>query len=179
MKFAARSSVDAEDLLNAGLLKLYELLPDYNPDKSSWATFAISRFSWFCNDFGRCADNRPTCQFHNRTQTRSVSAVSLEYLNTAERNGERAVMERIGRPDPVLEELEAADSFADLIKDLGKMARQVMLLRYVEALTMREIGEVLNVHQSRVSQIHKEAIAHLIETRKVRRPYVRVNSETN
>jgi len=48
-----------------------------------------------------------------------------------------------------------------LIKGLSREERLVLLLYYFEEMTMAEIGSVLNLSESRVSQIHKEILTRL------------------
>jgi len=50
---------------------------------------------------------------------------------------------------------------AAAIDQLPKRERQVIALYYLEELTMKEIGEVLDVTESRVSQIRSQAISRL------------------
>ena len=47
------------------------------------------------------------------------------------------------------------------IEALPERERMVMTLYYYEETTMREIGLILGVHESRVSQIHASAVLHL------------------
>ena len=47
------------------------------------------------------------------------------------------------------------------IDQLPGRERQVLTLYYFEELTMKEVGEVLGVGESRVSQIHGQALAHV------------------
>jgi RNA polymerase sigma factor FliA len=49
------------------------------------------------------------------------------------------------------------------LEDLGKKERQVVTLYYLEELTMKEVGIVLGVGESRVSQIHSAALERLRE----------------
>ena len=49
------------------------------------------------------------------------------------------------------------------ISELPDKERQVLSLYYYEELTMKEIGAVLGVGESRVSQIHSMAVLHLRE----------------
>lgn len=52
--------------------------------------------------------------------------------------------------------------FAELLaRGLAREERLVLLLYYYEDMTMAEIGSVLNLSESRVSQIHKEIIQRL------------------
>ncbi len=48
-----------------------------------------------------------------------------------------------------------------LTRGLNREERLVMVLYYYEGLTMAEIGQVLNLSESRVSQIHKDVIERL------------------
>ena len=50
---------------------------------------------------------------------------------------------------------------AEAIEALPQQEKVVIALYYHEELTMKEIGQVLDVTESRVSQIHTKAIFHL------------------
>ena len=50
---------------------------------------------------------------------------------------------------------------ADAISRLPEREKLVITLYYYEELTLREIGEVLGVTESRVSQLHTKAILRL------------------
>lgn len=50
---------------------------------------------------------------------------------------------------------------ANALEDLEEKERQVVTLYYLEELTMKEVGEVLGVGESRVSQIHSVALVRL------------------
>src|SRR5207244_9446344 len=56
---------------------------------------------------------------------------------------------------------EARESIADAISRLPEREKLVITLYYYEDLTLREIGEVLGVTESRVSQLHTKAILRL------------------
>ena len=47
------------------------------------------------------------------------------------------------------------------IEDLPEREKMMMALYYEEELNLREIGEVLGVSESRVCQVHTQAIARL------------------
>lgn len=68
------------------------------------------------------------------------------------------------QPDQPLENLQKADfkqGLAGAIKGLPERERLVMALYYDEELNLREIGEVLGVSESRVCQIHGQALIRL------------------
>jgi RNA polymerase sigma factor FliA len=66
-------------------------------------------------------------------------------------------------PDPQasLSETEMKEAIADAIARLPEREKLVVTLYYYEELTLREIGEVLGVTESRVSQLHTKAILRL------------------
>jgi RNA polymerase sigma factor FliA len=59
---------------------------------------------------------------------------------------------------------ERKQMLADAIAQLPKREQQVLSLYYQEELTMKEVGAVLGVGESRVSQIHSVAVARLRAT---------------
>ncbi len=56
---------------------------------------------------------------------------------------------------------ELRNALSDAIDKLPERKRKIVALYYLEELTMKEIGEVLSVTESRVSQMHTQAIVHL------------------
>jgi RNA polymerase sigma factor for flagellar operon FliA len=66
-------------------------------------------------------------------------------------------------PDPqsALSQTELREAIADAIARLPEREKLVVTLYYYEELTLREIGEVLGVTESRVSQLHTKAVLRL------------------
>jgi len=64
-------------------------------------------------------------------------------------------------PDAVIEADEVRRVMRQEIKKLPERERTVLVLYYDENLTLGEIGEVLGVTESRVSQIHTKAVLQL------------------
>ena len=56
---------------------------------------------------------------------------------------------------------ETRSQLAAAIDALPEKERLVVSLYYVEELTMKEIGSVIGVNESRVSQIHSKAVSRL------------------
>jgi RNA polymerase sigma factor for flagellar operon FliA len=56
---------------------------------------------------------------------------------------------------------ETRHHLTEAIDRLSERERQVVALYYVEELTMKEIGAVLGVTESRVSQVHTQAVVRL------------------
>src|SRR3712207_719495 len=68
-----------------------------------------------------------------------------------------------GAPDPahLMDATELKDRMADAIARLPEREKLVVALYYYENLTLREIGEVLGVTESRISQLHTKAVLRL------------------
>ncbi|NPU99824.1 MAG: RNA polymerase sigma factor WhiG [Brevinematales bacterium] len=64
-------------------------------------------------------------------------------------------------PDVVAEKDEIKKLIARALMDLPEREKQVLILYYYEGLTLKEIGSILAVTESRVSQLHTKAIMRL------------------
>jgi RNA polymerase sigma factor for flagellar operon FliA len=78
--------------------------------------------------------------------------------------GEDGLAQTHRQPNQPLENLQNCDfkqGLAGAIKGLPERERLVMALYYDEELNLREIGEILGVSESRVCQIHGQALIRL------------------
>ena len=62
------------------------------------------------------------------------------------------------QPDQVCARHQLQNTLAQAMKHLPERYQKVVFLYYTNEMTMKEIGEVLGVNESRVSQIHKTAL---------------------
>ncbi|MBO6100933.1 MAG: sigma-70 family RNA polymerase sigma factor, partial [Spirochaetaceae bacterium] len=60
-------------------------------------------------------------------------------------------------PDVIVEREEVRRVIIEAINDLPEKEKMVLVLYYYEDLTFKEIGQVLNVSESRISQLHTKA----------------------
>jgi RNA polymerase sigma factor for flagellar operon FliA len=65
------------------------------------------------------------------------------------------------QPDAILEREETKRMLVEAIQRLPQKEREVIALYYYEGLTLKEIGKVLGVTESRVSQLHTKTIMRL------------------
>ncbi|MBI3090187.1 MAG: FliA/WhiG family RNA polymerase sigma factor [Candidatus Tectomicrobia bacterium] len=65
------------------------------------------------------------------------------------------------QPERQLDQQELQGVMAKAVDELNEKERLVITLYYYEELTMKEIGEVLGITESRVSQIHSKAMLTL------------------
>jgi RNA polymerase sigma factor FliA len=68
------------------------------------------------------------------------------------------------QPDQVCSRREMSSAIAVAMKNLPARHQKVVFLYYTNEMTMKEIGEVLGVNESRVSQIHKLALEKMATT---------------
>jgi RNA polymerase sigma factor for flagellar operon FliA len=68
---------------------------------------------------------------------------------------------RADDPQESLDSSEVKDRLTEAIASLPEREQLVVALYYYENLTLREIGEVLGVTESRVSQVHTKAVMRL------------------
>ncbi|HEX41139.1 MAG TPA: FliA/WhiG family RNA polymerase sigma factor [Phycisphaerales bacterium] len=64
-------------------------------------------------------------------------------------------------PQAGLEKTELIETLARAIACLSERQRQVIILYYQQQLTMKQIAEVFNITESRVSQLHASALFNL------------------
>ncbi|MEE8574991.1 MAG: FliA/WhiG family RNA polymerase sigma factor [Thermodesulfobacteriota bacterium] len=96
----------------------------------------------------------------------SVAVFSLEDMGFSESGSERNILECIADPqgvDPVetlnLKQRKAA--LGSAIDKLAEKERTVLTLYYYEDMNLKEIGAVIGVTESRVCQLHSQAIHKL------------------
>ncbi len=95
-----------------------------------------------------------------------VSGTSILSLNDVWYSGDDSDHMSIGdniespsslNPDVIVEREEVRKVIIEAIHELPKNEKMVIVLYYNEDLTFREIGQVLNVSESRISQLHSKA----------------------
>ncbi|WP_027624814.1 FliA/WhiG family RNA polymerase sigma factor [Clostridium lundense] len=94
-----------------------------------------------------------------------ISVISLEDLIFSEEDDipliGTVVDEKSPSPEKSLEEKELLEFVAKALDNLKEKDKTVLSLYYYEKLTLKEIGKVLSVSESRVCQLHSRALIHL------------------
>jgi len=98
---------------------------------------------------------------HILSEVSSGKILGIEDLGVGEDS--LASMEDVNNNDPYenIEQIVFKKSLADCISTLPEREALVLSLYYDEELNLREIGQVLDVSESRVSQIHSQAMHRL------------------
>lgn len=193
------SSVQLEDLIQAGMIGLLEAASKFDDTKgASFSTYAGIRIRGSMLDEVRKGDWTPRSVHRNNRRvaqaTRAVEneagrgatvkevadklGVSLDdyYSYVYDSNHSRIfAFEDLGlneaiftnthtvMPNP-MEGVQKEDFTASLSAELAKLPdreKLVIALYYDEELNLREVGQVLGVSESRVSQIHSQAMTRL------------------
>ena len=194
------SSVDVDDLIQAGTIGLLLAGRNFSPDKgANFETYAGIRIRGAMIDELRKSDWTPRSvhrkireateaiqEIENRTGTRARDTEVAEALgiSTADyheilRDATAARLFSLDQPaddsgDPlqvegdddqepseVLQEQTRRQRLTELIGELPERESLIMSLYYDEELNLREIGEVLGISESRVCQIHGQALTRL------------------
>jgi len=96
----------------------------------------------------------------------SASLISLDDLWYLESDEKREIIETVESPpeqgpEAALEQKEMKKFLVEAINRLPDKEKEVIILYYYDDLTLKEIGSVLGVSESRISQLHTQAILRL------------------
>ncbi len=127
-------------------------------------------------DKGRQASDDEICselnlskeEFHDLlNQVRSVSILSFDDLTSFSKADKKSLQNmmdgspRVANPFSEVNLASLKRMIAEAIKELPEKQRLVLSLYYYEDLNLKEIGKVLDVTESRVSQLHTQAVLRL------------------
>ncbi|MEE9319818.1 MAG: RNA polymerase sigma factor FliA [Granulosicoccus sp.] len=193
-------SVQAEDLIQAGMIGLLEAARHYDPSQgASFETYAGIRVRGAMLDEIRRSDWTPR-SVHRKSREAAEVLRSIEQEGGRDAKGQR-VAEALGidlrqyhliltessaahvfsfdqpdehtgetialpqsdeaTPGESVEYLSFKQALAEAITNLPERESLVMSLYYDEDLNLREIGDILGVSESRVCQIHGQALVRL------------------
>lgn len=95
-----------------------------------------------------------------QSQMKITGVVSLnEFMETgAEVPTEQTTQYRFDTPEEVVDKEELKEKLAEALMLLTEKEQKVITLYYYEDLTLKEIANVLEVSESRVSQLHTKAL---------------------
>ena len=183
--------IEIDDLVQVGLIGLLKAKEDYREDSgAAFSTYATIRIRGAMMDELRARDWLPRSVQKNLGRVAAALKSAEQQLGRMPSDVEVAkeLGVSIGEYHELLADMsaarltpiedvetlagdmepdrEVADSLratalANAIKDLPEKEQLMMSMYYVENLNLKEIGLVLEVSESRVSQIHGQAIARL------------------
>ena len=121
------------------------------------------------NNLGRCAlDEEVARELGVTLQDYQVMLQQISNLNVVSLE-EKLIETHVGNlregednlPESIICSNETHEILKDSIEQLPERERRVIELYYYEELTYKEIGVVLNISESRVSQLHSKGISRL------------------
>ena len=108
--------------------------------------------------------------FHKeRTQARRFETYSMEVVTEEVMN---IASDASQQPEAIVEHEQFMGALTEAVADLPERDQLLMNLYYVEELNLKEIGEVLGVTESRVSQLLTAVVKKLRGTLKVEPAHV-------
>lgn len=95
-----------------------------------------------------------------QSQMKITGVVSLdEFMETGcEISSAQSSQRRFDGPEEVIEKREMKEALGQALELLTEKEKKVILLYYYEDLTLKEISNVLEVSESRISQLHTRAL---------------------
>ena len=101
-------------------------------------------------------------EYHRLLQdVRGARVLSVEELGHEDESGQEQLAATKEGGSETLQRLELREQLSEAIASLPQREGLVLSLYYDEELNLREIGEVLTVSESRVCQLHSQALGRL------------------
>ncbi|MDF2510399.1 MAG: whiG [Herbinix sp.] len=100
-------------------------------------------------------------EFENwQNQTKVTNIISLdEFMDQgSESKVEQSLKTDFDQPDRILEKQELKEILIKTLETLTEKEKKVIILYYYEELTLKEISRILEVSESRISQLHTKAL---------------------
>ena len=94
-----------------------------------------------------------------QNETKVTNIISLdEYMEQGEVHMEPRADKDYMQPEKVVEKAELKRLLMEVLETLTEKEKKVITLYYYEELTLKEISQVMEVSESRVSQLHSKAL---------------------
>jgi RNA polymerase sigma factor for flagellar operon FliA len=102
-------------------------------------------------------------EFHEKSGRTRVSMLSLEELGGVHSGDKKSLLECLENPNSknpfmMLKQKGIRDIILKTVEELPEKQKLVLSLYYYEDLNLKEIGKILDVTESRVSQLHTQAV---------------------
>ena len=97
------------------------------------------------------------CNMQNETKVSNIISLD-EYMEQGDSKVEPVETKEYMQPDRVVEKEELKKLLLEVLETLTEKEKKVILLYYYEEMTLKEIRNVMDVSESRVSQLHSKAL---------------------
>jgi RNA polymerase sigma factor for flagellar operon FliA len=155
-------TVELGDLVSYGMFGLIDAVEKFEPERGfKFETYAATRIRGAIIDELRAADWVPRSV---RSKARQVDIDVLVRDGSDLDREVPALSLRVPSAGSAVDGRETLVLLGRAIRGVKEREQEVLRLYYFENLTLGQIGKILGVTESRVSQIHTSAVAHLRET---------------
>ncbi len=176
------ANIELDDLKSAGVIGLIDAAEKFDASKSNFRSYAEIRIRGAILDELRALDWVPRTVRQSKTNIERARRAVTARLGRPATDDEladelgltpdefvvedRAFLETVADPqaeDPetTREENERRVVLLDAMQQLDERSRLVVGLYYFEDMSLRDIGSILGVTASRISQIHSKAVREL------------------
>lgn len=141
-------ALEHQDLVHECLIRAYKFLNKWEANKAPLSTYLNPYMLGALQDLYR--------EYTVRSMKKGIKTflnpqyVNLDQVNAIACKKKNAEQEYVDK--------EMNHTFYYMIQKLPKIQRLVILLYYYEDYTMFQIGQILNVNQSYISQLHKKGL---------------------
>jgi len=157
-------TLEPSDLQQAGIIGLIEASQRYKPESGvPFHIYAKYRIRGAVRDAVRAADwwSRGARAQEKKTGIAVENPLSLDYLLCLGNEQIEASFLYVLSADDPQQDVFLLERLCTAFRSLPERQQTLLRLYYREGRTMQEIGVVLDVQESRVSQMHTEALAAL------------------
>jgi len=100
------------------------------------------------------------CDMQNEAKVSNIISLD-EYMEQGDIKVEPVETKDYMQPDKVVEKEELKKMLMEVLETLTDKEKRVILLYYYEDMTLKEISSVMDVSESRVSQLHSKALVKM------------------
>lgn len=155
---SALVGLEFEDRLSIGYLALVEAAESYDPSRSQFSTYAITKIRHALLEANR------TWRPGKRNHSHRVFLTSLHAPLLSAEGESRLLEEMLPDDDDVFATVAeglAQEHLQRAIERLPDRERTVIVRHFLEGITFRQIGEEIGISESRAYQLHVQALKRL------------------
>ena len=167
------NNVEYDDLVGYGVFGLIDAIDKYDAGKDvKFETYASLRIRGSILDQIRRMDSATDELLCEELEISSdelmvwqsqLNITNLMSLNEFMEQGSEPAMDTVGnshfiQPEDEVSQEELKEKLSEALSLLTEKERKVILLYYYEELTLKEISAIMEVSESRVSQLHTKAL---------------------
>jgi len=185
------SSVDVNDLISIGIEEMVKLSRRYNKElnDSFWgyakkrvygsmldhlrSLDVVSRnnrrlikaidseITKHLSETGNEPNNKTLAKILGESEEKIREARAASEISTAIPLNEQIVMKGEASVEEKVEREQMIEAVKSILTDLNQREQTIIQLYYFEELNLKEISEILDISESRISQLHKKLIKHI------------------